>query len=88
MKRVAEVLAHPWGPETTPPPPVLSTNTIRELRFVRKGEKHTGHDSKSGFWSEPAPEDGYDVSLADSFVFIPASLLRRARRRVDRREPR
>lgn len=68
-------------------PAVLSTNTIRELRFVRKGERHTGHDAKIGFWAEPAPEDGYDVSLADSFVFLPVRLLRKARRIAKKQQP-
>lgn len=58
-----------------------SFNTIREIRFVRAGEAHLNSTPGRGFWHEPATEDGYDVSLADSFVFIPLAALRRARRK-------
>lgn len=54
-----------------------STNTIKSIRRITKGDPYTAGDM-SGYFRVEAAEPGYFLWLADSVVFVPDRLLRQA----------
>lgn len=60
----------------------MSSNTVKSVHFVRKGEVTLLRTADSGYCRGTVAEDGYDITLADCRVFVPLSLLKQARRRA------